>query len=97
MVAVIASGASFLIGLNMVGTATISRSSTHLKTKLQDSGLASTPSSIRGNAAGTRAQSSERALLEQRKDLRLVGRRGGEPGSPDQPAISTLIPAPLEA
>lgn len=34
MVAVIASGASFLVGLNMVGTATTSRSSTHPKTKI---------------------------------------------------------------
>jgi hypothetical protein len=46
MIAVIASGASFLVGLNMVGTATTSRSSTHPKTKIQDRGLASTPSSI---------------------------------------------------
>jgi hypothetical protein len=43
MVAVIASGASFLVGLNMVGTATTSRSSTHPKTKIQDRGIASAP------------------------------------------------------
>lgn len=60
MVAVIASGASFMIGLNMVGTATISRSSTHPKTKLQDRGLASAPASIRGDAIATRMQSAER-------------------------------------
>jgi len=61
MVAVIASGASFLIGLNMVGTATISRSSTHPKTKLQDRGLASAPASTSGYAVATRMQSAERA------------------------------------
>ena len=44
MVAVVASGASFLVGLNMVGTATTSRSSTHPKTKIQDRGIASAPS-----------------------------------------------------
>jgi hypothetical protein len=51
MVAVIASGASFLVGLNMVGTATTSRSSTHPKTKMQDRGLASAPFAIPGNDA----------------------------------------------
>jgi hypothetical protein len=61
MVAVIASGASFLIGLNMVGTATISRSSTHPKTKLQDRGLASAPASSSGYAVTTRMQSAEQA------------------------------------
>lgn len=53
LLAVVASGASFLIGLNMVGTATTSRSSTHPKTKLQDRGLASVPSSIGGNTVAT--------------------------------------------
>ena len=45
LIAVLASGASFLVGLNMVGTATTSRSSTHPKTKLEDHGLALAPAS----------------------------------------------------
>ena len=49
MVAVLASGASFLIGLNMVGTATTSRSSTHPKTKIQDRGIASVPGPIQSD------------------------------------------------
>jgi len=61
VVAVIASGASFMIGLNMVGTATINRSSTHPKTKLQDRGLASAPASSSGHAVATRMESAERA------------------------------------
>src|SRR5215210_5698736 len=52
MLAVIASAASFLTGLNMVGTATTSRSSTHPKTKLQDRGLASLSWSTPGNKIG---------------------------------------------
>lgn len=44
LIAVIASGASFLVGLNMVGTATTSRSSTHPKSKIEDRGLAVAPS-----------------------------------------------------
>jgi hypothetical protein len=61
VVAVIASGASFMIGLNMVGTATINRSSTHPKTKLQDRGLASAPASSSGHPVATRMESTERA------------------------------------
>lgn len=59
MVAVVASGAAFLIGLNMVGTATTSRSSTHPKTKIEDRGLASLPSlagKASSGAAGFDAQ-----------------------------------------
>jgi hypothetical protein len=52
MLAVVASAASFLTGLNMVGTATTSRSSTHPKTKLQDRGLASVPWSTPGTKIG---------------------------------------------
>jgi hypothetical protein len=59
MVAVIASGASFMIGLNMVGTATISRSSTHPKTKLQDRGLAAAPASSSVHLVVTRMESAE--------------------------------------
>jgi hypothetical protein len=61
IVAVIASGASFMIGLNMVGTATISHSSTHPKTKLQDRGLASAPTSSRAHAVAGRMESAEEA------------------------------------
>ncbi len=50
LMAVIASGAGFLIGLNMVGTATTSRSSTHPKTKLEDRGLAQAPRPDASNA-----------------------------------------------
>ena len=53
MVAVIASGASFLVGLNMVGTATTSRSSTHPKTKFQDRGLASATAALEGTTLGS--------------------------------------------
>jgi hypothetical protein len=62
--AVIASGASFLIGLNMVGTATTSRSSTHPKTKLQDRGLATAPWSPRENSVATRVQSTPGGLIQ---------------------------------
>jgi hypothetical protein len=53
MVAVVASGASFLVGLNMVGTATTSRSSTHPKTKIQDRGLASATAALEGTTLGS--------------------------------------------
>jgi predicted membrane channel-forming protein YqfA (hemolysin III family) len=53
LIAVIASGAIFLIGLNMVGTATTSRSSTHPKTKLEDRGLALAPPSKEGSVIVT--------------------------------------------
>jgi hypothetical protein len=56
MVAVIASGAAFLVGLNMVGTATTSRSSTHPKTKIQDRGLASAPAAMEGVTFSTSSQ-----------------------------------------
>jgi hypothetical protein len=63
MVAVIASGASFLIGLNMVGTATTSRSSTHPKTKIQDRGIASAPGPIQSGTVlqKTRGEDAKRA------------------------------------
>ena len=57
MVAVVASGASFLVGLNMVGTATTSRSSTHPKTKIQDRGFASAPSFAGARERGLRPAS----------------------------------------
>jgi hypothetical protein len=53
MVAVVASGASFVVGLNMVGTATTSRSSTHPKTKIQDRGLASAAAALEGMTLGS--------------------------------------------
>jgi hypothetical protein len=65
MVAVVASGASFLIGLNMVGTATTSRSSTHPKTKIEDRGLAAAPTSstdAASSAAGFDPETRGRAL-----------------------------------
>jgi zinc transporter ZupT len=76
MVAVIASGASFLIGLNMVGTATTSRSSTHPKTKLQDRGLAAAPAPTEKTDPAVRLQSEApgRSLPGDRFGLLRVSR-----------------------
>lgn len=74
LIAVIASGASFLVGLNMVGTATTSRSSTHPKTKLQDRGLASAPAALLGNdAMPAIRKAGEKTRREEAKSAPLKG------------------------